>query len=777
MPARSEPGVFRGIELDRPATAFHEAFLLGNGTLGATVHGRKGSETFDLNLDTVWSGGPKPPAEDAEGPGLLLTELRSAVAAGDHELADRLAQAMQGQGWTESYQPLGGLRWDWGPTGSASDYRRTLDLATALARVETGPDAMESFVSAPDGVLVAAATGPGAAPGRLAFASPHEGVEVSVFEAEGVQWLIATGRAPSRVLPNYVDDPDPVRYDPEGPDADGTVAAGMGWAVAAASEGTRLIATAASGFRGAGERPSADLRAIAETAAARVRAVLGRTTADLRLRHIEDYVALFDRVRLDLSPSGTAATRDAQRYFDFGRYLLISSSRPGSQAANLQGIWNPDVRPGWSANYTANINVEMNYWGAEPTGLPELHGPLFDLARDLAEAGRTTAANVYGAAGATVHHNTDLWRFTEPVNGEPQWANWQTGLAWIAAHLGEHLDFRWDEDFARATAIPVLRAAAEFLLDQLVEDSGGLLVVSPSTSPEHRFRSGDAIGAVTAGSAIDQELTAQTLDLLVRTAERLGEVDDLTSRCRKALEQIRLPGIDDAGRLREWAGPLLPTELDHRHLSHLYGAFPGSRITETAAPDAFAAVRRALAYRLEHGSGYTGWSQAWVLCLAARLRDAALAERSLAVLTGELSSVSLLDLHPHGGWPGGVIFQIDGNLGAVAGIAELLVQSHDGAVSLLPSLPPSWNAGTVSGLRARGDRTVDLAWGAGALEHAKITTATGGDLVVEIDADLRITVDADGGPVDPAPAAPAPPGRARWRWSAEAGDTFDVRAV
>jgi len=767
----------RAIVLDRPAELFQEAFVLGNGSLGASVYGEPGVETFDLNLDTVWSGGPRPESREAKAPGVLLAELRSAIAAGDHRLADELARAIQGSGWTESYQPLGRLRWRWGAGEGTGQYRRRLDLARAVARVETAAGAMEAYVSDPHGILVAEAEATGEVPIELGFESPHPGAEVRSWEEDGITWLLAAGRAPSRALPNYVEAEDPVIYGGEAPDAEGTVAAGMGWAVAAAQAGRRLIVSASSGFRGYGERPSADLPMLAAEATARVRAALTERSAELRRRHVQDYRALFDRVRLDLAGSGDPGATAAQRYFDFGRYLLISSSRPQTQAANLQGIWNVDVRPGWSANYTTNINVEMNYWGAETVGLSELHEPLFDLARDLAEAGRATAANVYRAAGAAVHHNTDLWRFTEAVHGDPQWANWQTGLAWIAAHLGDHLDYRWDEAFARSTAAPVIRAAAEFLLDQLVEDRDGLLVVSPSTSPEHRFRDGEDLGTVTAGATIDQELTAQTFDRLLALADRLGrEEDDLLKRCREARARLRLPAIDDAGRLCEWAPSLQPSELDHRHLSHLYGAFPGNRITETATPAEFEAVRRALAHRLEHGSGYTGWSQAWVLCLAARLRDAALVERSIGTLVDGLSSASLLDLHPLEGWPGDAIFQIDGNLGAIAGMTEALVQSHDGALSLLPALPPSWKAGSVSGLRARAERTVDLAWSAGVLVSARVRTAVDGDLVIEMDEGLSFTVTgAFGDPIAPSPVPARPPGRERHRWAVVAGGTYEIR--
>jgi alpha-L-fucosidase 2 len=770
-----EPLTSRSIDLDRPASLLHEAFLLGNGALGATVYGRPGVEEFGLNLDTVWSGGPSSDAPRAPRPG-ALEALRTAIAAGDHAQSDALARELQGEGWTESYQPLGRLLWRWGGHAKHSAYARRLDLASATARTESGGDVMESYVSAPDGVLVAevATAGPLGDIG-LDFACPHP-AEVVRFDDGDTAWLVATGRAPSTALPNYVSDPDPVRYGEDAPDADGTVPAGMGWAVVAAVTGDhakrRLVATAVSGFRGHRERPSADLPALADEARARVRDALAMDPETLRRRHLEDYTAWFDRVRLDLSASNDPRADAAQRYFDFGRYLLISCSRPSTQAANLQGIWNADLRPGWSCNYTANINVQMNYWGAEATGLGELHEPLFDLARDLAEAGRGTAAAVYGADGATTHHNTDLWRFTEPVHGDPQWANWQFGLAWLAAHLGDRLDHRWDEDFARSTALPVTRAVAEFVLDQLTDG-----LVTPSTSPEHRFRDGDAIGTVTAGSAIDQELAAQSLHRYANLAEALGETGGLAARCRAALADLRLPGRDAAGRLAEWAGDLAPTELDHRHLSHLYGVFPGDRLTATAEPESFAAAKRALDFRLAHGSGYTGWSQAWVLCLAARFRDTGLAERAIGVLTGELSSPSLLDLHPLDGWPGGAIFQIDGNLGAIAGMAELLVQSHDGAISLLPALPASWSAGSVEGLRARGGHEVGLTWSEGRLNRAGIHCGATGTVAIEVDAGTRLrVVDGSGAAIATAPVATAPDGRDRWCWTAVAGETYEITA-
>ncbi len=756
------------MQLTQPAEYFHDAFLLGNGWLGATVHGRPGIEQFDLNHDTLWSGGPSSGQPSSRHD--VLHDLRDAIACGDHAAADALARRFQAAGWTQSYQPVGRILWRWQQSDSvASDYLRALDIGRARSELLNGGETLTTFVSHPRGVLVAESSHPGEwAPG---FHTPHRDAEVTVQELDSVTWLTAVGRAPAHVVPEYARDEHPVRYDSEGLQPDGTVAAGMGWAVVAAVErtgdGARLIMTVETGFRGWSKRPSADLPTIASRARSRVADALQRSTVDLREAHERDFGSLFDRVRLDLTPSASTSAIAAQRYFDFGRYLLISCSRPGTQAATLQGIWNDDVRPGWGSEYTTNINAEMNYWGAEVAGLAEAHEPFFDLVSDLTEAGASTARSYYAAAGATTHHNTDLWRFTEPLDGDPQWSNWSMGLVWMSTHLGLRLDASWSDEFARHVALPVTRQVAAFVLDQLV-DGGDGLIVSPSSSPEHRFRDAlGVVGAVTAGTTIDQELAHEALSRLIRLAAQLDDHDELSERAATALTRLRMPAIDSAGRLREWADGLEATEPGHRHLSHLYGAFPGSRITPTTTPAEFAAVRAALEERLVNGSGYTGWSQAWVLCLAARLRDSALAATSLDVLVHELSSSSLLDLHPHGERPGGVLFQIDGNLGAIAGIAELLMQSHDGAISLLPALPAQWPAGSVRGLRARGGCVVDIVWRDGRFASAVVRSVAAAEVVVELGRDVepRVT-DAAGDVIEAAMLPAAVDGCVRWRWSA-----------
>lgn len=768
------------LDLDTPAEGFIDSFLIGNGWLGGTLKGWPGTERIDLNLDTVWSGGPLAP-EEGEGPGLLIPALREAIRQRDYLRADELGRALQGPRWTQSYQPLGAIELTYA-SGEPAGYLRRLDLAEAVASTSYRGVRLDSFVSHPDGVLCAIASGQGVvdpAKASLRFAAAHPDTDVSISEERGTVWLVATARVPVHVLPDYrKGDSDVVVYDAEPPAADGTVAAGMGYAVVAAlhrdeAGDLRLLASAASGFRGVGERPSADFVALVTEAKARVDAALERSTADLRLRHRDDYRGYFERADLDLTGSDRQAQR-AELLFHFGRYLMISASRPGTEATNLQGIWNVDVRPAWSSNYTININTQMNYWPAEAVGLADLHQPMFGLIADIAKAGAATAERYYGASGATAHHNTDLWRFTAPVPGIPQWSNWPSALYWMAAHLEHHLAYGCAAPgFAEAVAEPVLRAASAFALDMLVDDGAGGLVASPSTSPEHSFVVEGRNVAITAGTAMDQELVRETLTNFVALAD---PADALALRAEAALVRLRLPVVGPGGNLLEWDDDKAPAELGHRHLSHLYGLYPGVRITEAGTPEAFEAVRRALALRLDNGTGYTGWSQAWVLCLAARLRDRALAGRSIDGMLDQLTSRALLVLHPHTGWKEGNVFQIDGNFGTVAGLAELVVQGHEGAVSLLKTLPPGWTTGRISGIRCRGGHEVTVEWRGGVLVSAALRAGHDGELVIELP-EGAVIVSGPGGPVATRPVPSAVPGRIRLAWHADYAAGYAIAPV
>lgn len=807
-----DPRPRRQLVLDRPAASFLEAFLLGNGWLGASVHGRTGTERIDFNADTLWSGGPDlSSARVADA--ATMASLRSAIALRDFTLANELGRSLQGDRFCQSYQPVGAIEWEYssrrrsgpfpgsaaasGPgSGSGSSYggsyrgtehyERRLDVGTATATVTYADAGAEitvlSFCSAPAGVFVMHATGD-VVPTAPVFTSEHPDVREQLESTGEGTILTAVGRVPAHVLPNYVTDDSPIVYATDEPDGAGLVDAGMGFAIVAMSMadpegGCRLIVSVETGFRGFDQRPSADTVALAAAARARVEAASHRTTESMLAEHVADYRRLFDRVRLQVA-ADTGREQDQQRvdrevlYFDFGRYLLISCSRPGTQAANLQGIWNVDRRPGWSCNYTTNINLEMNYWGAERLGLPETVEPLLSFTAELAGRGRRIARGIYGARGAAAHHNSDLWRFADPVPGDPQWSNWPSALLWLSAAVWEHRAFgaRDTDDLLD----DILTASAEFVLDMLVPDDDGNLVISPSTSPEHSFVSEHgARAAISAGTTMDQELAHEVLTRVVRVSKDAA----LIGRATAALERLASPGIGSHGQLLEWADERISEEPGHRHLSHLFGVFPGERISAGNEPEVLNAARVALRDRLAAGGGYTGWSQAWVLCLAARLGDRELVGVAIDKLIHELASPSLLDLHPDDSRPEGSLFQIDGNLGATAGIAEALVSGTSAGVALLRALPLDWSSGEVSGLHFPGGSCTRLRWEDHALVEAGILTLNAGPLVVEVPSDALSTFtveDAAGESVPLLASAERSTRRVRLTWNTRAEGLYLLR--
>ncbi|MBF4636083.1 glycoside hydrolase N-terminal domain-containing protein [Agreia pratensis] len=787
-----------------PAISINDSFLLGNGRLGASVRGGAGREHLDLNLDTFWSGGPLVAADgDGEEARRFLDPLREAVRDGEWARAEELAMLMQSDAYTQSYEPLGFIDWAYGDA-SIGGYSRSLDLARAAATVAydaaDGRVEVETFVSATEQVMVMEVSQPAPSGSAPEFRSPHP-VRHERVELGGGDYVdIATGRAPSRVLPQYLGDvADAVIYDTGEPDADGLVDAGMGFAVAilvqtreepgATGATTRILVAAADGFRGRSERPSADGEALSEQVLATLRGVAGATTEELRDRHRAAHAELFDRsdLRLVAAPDDSSSkTETDELYHHLGRYLLISSSRPGTQAATLQGIWNDSVRPGWSSNYTTNINVEMNYWPADVSGLGELTEPFTELVLGLEATGSRTAASSYGAEGWCVHHNTDIWGFSNLVRGlEPAdatWSNWPTGGLWLTLQLWDHLDFAPRHDAAlRAQAWKALAGSARFALSLLQPYADGTLAVSPSTSPEHSFRpNGDeAEFAVSAGVTMDQTLVLEVFERLLAEADAADGDDELVAAVRAALPLVRRPQIGADGLLQEWAEDWEPRARGHRHTSHLLGLFPGSSFDEYASPEMFRAARRALEDRVAHGSGYTGWSQAWILCLATRARDASLVEHSLDVLTDGLSSSSLLDLHPvdvetH---PDGHLFQIDGNLGGAAGIVEALVQSQNESIRLLNAMPPRWYAGELRNIRARGGAQVSLEWDERRLVRAELDASVTRSFTVTVPAgDWVATV--RGRPDDASIhfAAVGTDGeRLATTWDAAAGETLVIR--